>query len=102
MRQYALRRLAYLPLIAAFVAILTFFVLRSPWSQDPVTLMVGMGGSVEQEEALREDLGLDDPLVVQFGRWLGDLGHRARPRPTAEPPPPAASAPIDTSSWRRV
>jgi len=73
MRQYALRRLAYLPLIAAFVAILTFFVLRSPWSQDPVTLMVGMGGSVEQEEALREDLGLDDPLVVQFGRWLGDL-----------------------------
>ena len=36
------------------------------------------------------------------GRWLGDLGHRARPRPTAEPPPPAASAPIDTSSWRRV
>lgn len=73
MRQYALRRLAYLPLIAAFVAVLTFFVLRSPWSQDPVTLMVGMGGSVEQEQALREDLGLDEPLVVQFGAWLGDL-----------------------------
>jgi peptide/nickel transport system permease protein len=73
MRQYALRRLAYLPLIAAFVVTLTFFVLRSPWSQDPVTLMIGMGGSVEQEQALREDLGLDKPLIIQFGAWIGDL-----------------------------
>jgi len=30
-------------------------------------------GSDEQREALREDLGLKDPLYVQYARWMGDF-----------------------------
>jgi peptide/nickel transport system permease protein len=30
-------------------------------------------GSDEQRAALRDDLGLNEPLFVQYGRWLGDF-----------------------------
>lgn len=30
-------------------------------------------GSDEQRAALREDLGLNEPLYVQYGKWLGDF-----------------------------
>jgi len=30
-------------------------------------------GSDEQREALREDLGLNEPLYVQYGKWVGDF-----------------------------
>ena len=46
---------------------------------DPVDAIARFA-SPEQKEALREDLGLDDPVWVQYGRWLsdfvtGDLGN---------------------------
>jgi peptide/nickel transport system permease protein len=46
---------------------------------DPVALMYGDGGSPEQIEAGRAALGLDQPVILQFGLWLskvirGDLG----------------------------
>jgi peptide/nickel transport system permease protein len=47
---------------------------------DPAALMLSEGGgSAENIAALRADLGLDDPLLVQYGRYLldvlrGDLG----------------------------
>lgn len=74
MRQYALRRLSYLPLIAVAVSIITFFTLRAaPGLGDPVILMCGQNCTLEQERAIREDLDLDKPMVAQFGLWLGDL-----------------------------
>jgi len=47
---------------------------------DPVRDLVGISVSVEEREALREELGLNDPFLVQYGRFLvnaahGDLGH---------------------------
>src|SRR5687767_8485310 len=30
-------------------------------------------GSEEQREDLREDLGVNDPIHVQYGRWLSDF-----------------------------
>lgn len=63
----------YLPVIAIGVSALTFFMLRSPWSQDPVILMLGPDASVEQTQAVREDLGLDKPLVEQYLSWLTDV-----------------------------
>ncbi len=73
MRQYALRRLAYLPIIAIAVSIITFAVLRSPWSQDPVIAMAGMDATPEQQQRIREELNLDKPIVAQFGLWVGEL-----------------------------
>nr|WP_198980242.1 ABC transporter permease [Herbaspirillum sp. ASV7] len=46
---------------------------------DPVAAILGMESTPEAAAALRLKLGLDDPLLVQYGRWLwavlhGDLG----------------------------
>jgi len=61
------------------VATLVFVVMRL-LPGDPAALMLSEGGaSAEAIAALRADLGLDDPLAVQYGRYLcsllrGDLG----------------------------
>lgn len=73
MRQYALRRMAFLPIIIFTVSLLTFFVLRAPFAEDPVDRLSSMNTTVEQQEAIRHELGLDEPLLKQFVIWLGDL-----------------------------
>ncbi len=40
---------------------------------DPARLMLRPEASEEQYRALREQFGLDDPILVQFGRFIGDL-----------------------------
>ncbi|SBT16377.1 Dipeptide transport system permease protein DppB [Marinomonas gallaica] len=46
---------------------------------DPVRQMVGQSVTLEQREALQQELGLNDPMLIQYGRFLGraiqgDLG----------------------------
>lgn len=83
MRQYALRRLAFMPLIMIGVSLLTFFTLRAPFAEDPVDRLSGQNTTVEQQEAMRRELGLDEPILKQFVTWIGnlargDLGHTFR------------------------
>ena len=40
---------------------------------DPARLMLRAEATDEQVAALRAQLGLDDPILVQFGRYMGDL-----------------------------
>jgi peptide/nickel transport system permease protein len=40
---------------------------------DPVEMMLGEGAQRTDVEALRHDLGLDRPLLVQYGAFLGGL-----------------------------
>lgn len=35
--------------------------------------MLGFSATEERADALREELGLNDPLIVQYGRYLGDV-----------------------------
>jgi peptide/nickel transport system permease protein len=72
-RQYALRRLSYVPLVMIFVALITFFALRLPWVHDPVILMCGMNCTVENEERIRESMGLDQPVYQQFLNYVKDV-----------------------------
>jgi peptide/nickel transport system permease protein len=66
-----LRRLAHLVVVLFFV---TLFVatLTSLLPGDPVDAIAGFA-SPEQKQALREDLQLDDPIYVQYGRWVGNF-----------------------------
>jgi peptide/nickel transport system permease protein len=66
-----LRRLVHLLVVLFFV---TLFValLTSLLPGDPVDAIAGFA-SPEQKDALREDLGLDDPVYVQYGRWISDF-----------------------------
>ena len=45
------------------------------YAGDPVNNMVGQEASREDREALRERLGLNDPFVLQFGRFVGRAVH---------------------------
>jgi peptide/nickel transport system permease protein len=60
------------------VAVLVFALLRLT-PGDPAAIMAGDAANAEQIEQIRAGLGLDKPIVVQFGIWLGrvlsgDLG----------------------------
>ena len=42
---------------------------------DPVTTLLPQNASVRQREQLREALGLDRPLPMQYLRFIGRLAH---------------------------
>jgi len=52
------------------VALLAFVLFR--YVGDPVNQMVGQDTSLEDRVRLREELGLDDPVFVQFGRFVAN------------------------------
>ncbi|MCZ7571121.1 MAG: ABC transporter permease [Ardenticatenaceae bacterium] len=74
MLRYVAQRLLFS--IPVFVGVLTivFFVVRVI-PGDPATAALGDYASKEAVEALRERMGLNRPLVVQYARFLGDLAH---------------------------
>ena len=71
MLRYIVNRLALMVPTLLGVAVLVFFLLRLA-PGDPVQMMLE-GANVSQQvlEAERARLGLDQPLPVQFFRWLG-------------------------------
>ena len=75
MPRYILQRLLLMIPTLLGVAILVFLMLRL-MGGDPVEVMLrGEGANVSQEiiEAERIRLGLDQPMVVQFGKWIGGM-----------------------------
>lgn len=54
---------------------LLLFVLVRVLPADPAVAIAGPKASPATLQAIRVDLGLDDPLPVQYGRWLGRLLH---------------------------
>jgi ABC-type dipeptide/oligopeptide/nickel transport system permease component len=68
MTQFLVRRLARLVVVCVGVSLVTFAILHA--SGDPVSLI--MPEAPEADRAvLRQALGLQDPLPVQFGRFFG-------------------------------
>jgi peptide/nickel transport system permease protein len=79
MREYVLRRLLLLLPTLIGVTLVVFLMMRFI-PGDPVTNMMGEMFSQEDADRLRKELGLDKPLLVQYGKWLGlllrgDWGH---------------------------
>ena len=52
-----------------FVALVAFSLFR--YVGDPVHQMVGIETTLAEREALRVELGLKDPVYIQFGRFIG-------------------------------
>lgn len=72
MTLYLLRRLALAALVLFSVSALTFLISRVVPS-DPAALYAGQRPTEEQIALARERLGLDQPLVVQYARFMGDI-----------------------------
>jgi peptide/nickel transport system permease protein len=79
MTDYVIRRLAQTLPIALLVATLVFSLIHMI-PGDPVEMMLGEGAQRSDVETLRHELGLDRPLIQQYGSFLrglleGDLGN---------------------------
>jgi peptide/nickel transport system permease protein len=70
MASYIIRRL--LQSVFVIFGVVTAVFIITNMTGDPVQLMLGETSSQEDIERLRADLGLDDPLYVQYFRFLGD------------------------------
>ncbi|MBU7318421.1 nickel ABC transporter permease [Paenibacillus oleatilyticus] len=78
MKQYIFKRLISGVIVLFGLSIFTFMLIHFI-PGDPVRIMLGQRATVEQIEALREELGLNKPLVTQYlsyasGVVKGDLG----------------------------
>lgn len=62
------RRIAMALVVMFVVALISFLLFR--FVGDPVNQMVGIETTPEQREALRQRLGLNDPILVQFFRYI--------------------------------
>ncbi len=74
MKKFILRRLLLGVFVMLGVALITFFLTRVIPS-DPAAKWVGPRATPEQIAKARIDLGLDQPLIVQFGKYINDLVH---------------------------
>src|SRR5437588_10531586 len=76
MYHYIIRRLAFGALTVIGVSIVVFFVLRV-LPGDPLVAIFGPEGYTKLSEAERAgymaQLGLSDPLIVQYLHWIGDI-----------------------------
>jgi peptide/nickel transport system permease protein len=77
MTAYIIRRLIMALVIIVIVTVIVFFAIRL-LPGDPLVIFLGQNasqGNISQEqlESLRIEYGLDKPIVVQYGRWMGDL-----------------------------
>lgn len=72
--RYTAKKIATMLLTMVIVSFLTF-VAFSLLSGDAATRLLGTEATPERLEALRIELGLNDPLLVRYGRWLWDALH---------------------------
>lgn len=78
MFKYIVRRvLAMIPVLIGITFLVFMIMQLAPG--DPARLILGENALVEEVEALREEMGLNDPSLVQYGRYMlnlvkGDMG----------------------------
>src|SRR5918999_1509493 len=86
MQTYLTRRLFTLPLLLFGISLISFAVLNlAPGDPAGILLRLQQPGTEPPREAVlafRQELGLDDPLPLRYGRWLlravqGDRGKSA-------------------------
>ena len=88
MKKYILKRVLQMIPVMFLVSVIIFFVMRA-LPGDPVSLMLAgaEGGAItpERRAQLVEQMGLNDPIFVQYWNWItaavrGDLGESIRMR----------------------
>jgi peptide/nickel transport system permease protein len=72
MRAYVARRLLLAALTVALISVGVFWLLRLG-PGDVAQIALGQGASQEQVKAMREHLGLNEPIHLQYFRWIGQL-----------------------------
>ncbi len=72
MATFILRRLLQTVIVLLIVTMLVFLIMQL-LPGDPARIMLGSEATQEQIDLLREEMGLDQPLPVQYLHWLGNV-----------------------------
>ncbi len=72
MGAFIIRRVL-MALIVIFILTFISFMVMQLIPGDPVLFMLGLEATQEQIDALRHELWLDRPVLVQYGHWLGNI-----------------------------
>lgn len=72
MSKYIFRRLLMMIPVMLGVTFLVFFII-SLTPGDVASMILGNGATEQAIKELREEMGFDDPIIVQYGRYMGDL-----------------------------
>jgi peptide/nickel transport system permease protein len=72
MHRYVLRRLVQTVPVLLLFSIVVFTVMRLV-PGDPATVILGLEATPEAVAQIRAEMGLDRPIVVQYGIWLGNV-----------------------------
>jgi peptide/nickel transport system permease protein len=73
MLAFSLRRLLEAAVVMLVVAALAFLLFR--FVGDPISQIVSQDATLAERLKLRAQLGLDDPVIVQFGRFIWKMLH---------------------------
>jgi peptide/nickel transport system permease protein len=73
MAAYIVRRLLWVIFLLFVVTLVTFIVFTVLPAADPAVLRAGRQPSPELVASIREQFGLDDPMIVQFFRYIADI-----------------------------
>lgn len=74
MHKYILKRiLALIPILIGVTFIVYMIMSYTPG--DPARMLLGTGATEESILKLRQEMGLDDPVIVQYGRYVWNLIH---------------------------
>jgi peptide/nickel transport system permease protein len=69
---FLMRRLVQIVPVLLGVTLMVFLIMQMV-PGDPAVLVAGEGATDEQVEAIRHDLGLDQPLALQYLSYVGDV-----------------------------
>ena len=72
MLSYILKRVLATVPVMIIVAVFVFLLLRLT-PGDPAAILAGDAATPAQLERIRDNLGLNDPLHVQFFTWTGQM-----------------------------
>ena len=77
MFKYIIKRLLFLLIIIIVISFMVYFFMSL--TGDPAYTLAGENATEEQIATIRENMGLNDPLIVRYGRYMwnvlhGDLG----------------------------
>ncbi|WP_254546925.1 ABC transporter permease [Halomarina pelagica] len=72
MKRYVGKRIAHAFAVIYVVATIVFFAVRAI-PGDPARVLLGGDANAEAIRALRQEMGLNQPLYVQYLRWMGRI-----------------------------
>jgi peptide/nickel transport system permease protein len=71
---YIIRRAIQIPMVLLIISVMIFGLIHLT-PGDPVELALPAGASADLAQKIRGQLGLDQPLYLQYVRWLWDIVH---------------------------